>query len=562
MKKHWNIKHIVEANEQQEAESEIISALLRQRGIITNIEAEHFFHPPEPMQLTPSDVGIDTDALETALTRIEQAIADKESIIVYADYDADGVTAGAVLWETIYALGGTVMPYIPHRQEEGYGLSQLGIDTVRSEYKAQLIVTVDHGISGAAEVAYAKSVGVTVVVTDHHTKPEILPDCPIVHTTTLSGSGVSWFVAKTLLQRNTSKVIRDIDIRDLAGIAAIGTIADLLPLIGPNRSLVFHGLQALSETSRVGILALFQEAGITEEVISTFDISHIIAPRINALGRLEHAMDALRLLCTTNEDRALSLASRLSEVNRERQNLTLESSIHAKEIVAAKRDLSRTSMLIVSDESYNPGIIGLIAGRLVEEYYLPAIVLAKGEPLSKASARSITGFNIVEAIKAQKDLLVDVGGHPMAAGFTIETEKLELFTARISEYANSKITPEMKAKTLQVDALIPLRYISRSLYQQLEQFAPFGMGNFEPIFADTELRLLEIRAVGKEQKHAKIKVKGKDGGVFAGIAFHLGDRIKDFAPADTIDLAFVVTRNLWNGKESIELKVKDIRLST
>jgi single-stranded-DNA-specific exonuclease len=553
--KQWDIKSTAEGIQ---SEDEIINVLLHLRGIITASEKEQFLQPNDPYTLTSDDVSIDRTSLETAIKRIEKAIKQEESIVVYADYDADGVTAGAVLWETLYALGARVMPYIPHRAEEGYGLSPIGIDAVKKDYDASLIITVDHGITGHEKVAYANKQGIDVIVTDHHTKPDILPTVPIVHTTALSGSGVSWFVAKTLLERNTPK--KPISVEQLVELPAIGTIADLLPLTGANRSIAYYGLQALQSSNRIGIQALLTEAGLDGKQLTSYEVSHMIAPRINALGRLEHALDALRLLCTTNEERALSLAAKLSSVNKERQNLTQESSVHAKQTVEASGMQKNKSMLIIADESYNPGIIGLIAGRLVEEYYLPTIVLSKGKEISKASARSIPGFNMVEAIRTQSDLLVDVGGHPMAAGFTIDTKRLETLIQRMEEYAAQHVTEHMKLRKLTVDLSIPLVATTPQLYTALSSLAPFGVANYEPVFASHQVEIIDAKLVGADKRHMKMKFRKDGRQTIDAIAFGMGEMYYNLHPNHTVDVAYALQENTWNGKSSIELKIIDIHL--
>lgn len=557
--KKWDIKQTIDSP--RITSNEILHLLLKQRGITTQEEREQFLTPKDPYTVAPESVGIDPIMLENAAERIERAVKNKESIIVYADYDADGVTAGTVMWETVFAMGGKVMPYIPHREAEGYGLSTAGIDTVKKEHNANLIITVDHGITGHEKVDYAKSLGIDVIVTDHHTKSDVLPDTTIVHTTSLSGSGVSWFVAKTLFERNKDRLVKDIDPYDLLGIASIGTIADLLPLSSVNRAIASFGLKALSNSSRLGILALLQEAALEGKALTTYDISHILAPRINALGRLDHALDALRLLCTTDEKRAIALAGKLSLVNKERQNVTLESTLHAKQKVSDAKTHLQKKILVIADESYNQGIIGLIAGKLVEEHYLPSIVLSLGETISKASARSIPGFNIVEAIRSQSDLLVDVGGHPMAAGFTIETKQLPLFIQRMEEYAEKNITKEMTVRILPVDMQIPLELVTADLFHTLQQLAPFGMANYDPVFVSTNVTLLEARLVGQEGKHLKLKIQNERKQTIEAIAFNMGSMYKELVAQKKVNLAYTITNNVWNGKEKIELKIKDILIN-
>lgn len=548
---------------------DIRTNLLIHRGLQNAHQVEVFLHPPDPTQFTASDVGIDGTALDEALTRIRTAIESSESIVVYADYDADGITAGTIMWETLHDLGAQVMPYIPHRVEEGYGLSQKGIDSIIGLYKPTLIVTVDHGITGAEKVAYAQSLGIDVIITDHHTKGATLPECTIVHTPELCGAGVSWFVSKEL-RRIYKRHIHtrgntDSQNKEHMALAAIGTVADLVPLIGPNRSIVKYGLSALNETSRVGLLALIQEAGLSPGELAVYNISHGLAPRLNAMGRLEHAMDAMRLLCTSQEDRAMLLARKIALTNKDRQQLTVDSALHAKDIVNGRMGAGLPKLLFVADDSYNQGIIGLIAGKLVEEFYRPSIVIAKGELISKASARSISGFNIVEAIRSQSDILIDVGGHPMAAGFTVETKNLAALQTRLEVLAEKQINSGMMEKKLRVESEIPLSMATTALWELLQDFQPFGFGNFEPIFVSRDVRVLQVRSIGKENKHLKLRL-GSAGTPLTqsqaldAVAFNLGSMAAALQPDTMIDIAYTIDMNAWNGKTTLQLKIKDIHV--
>lgn len=539
MMKKW---HILNASNGDD----ITKILLANRGLETKKDIEQFLHPVDPYTLTSADVEIDGRLLKEAIARIRKAIKNKESIVVYADYDADGITAGAVLWETIHAMGGNVMPYIPHRAEEGYGLSVKGIDAVQAQYDPSLIITVDHGITAEKNVAYAASLGIEVIVTDHHVKPDKLPDCLIVHTTKLCGAGVSWFVAKELREEHDG---------ELLALASIGTIADLVSLTGANRSIVKYGLQELNKTKRVGLLALMQDAGVIPGDLSVYTVSHMLAPRLNAIGRLVHAMDALRLLCTHKEDRAIALARTLGLTNKERQQMTIDSSLHAKNLVKERSGEVLPKLLFISHESYNPGVIGLVAGKLVEEYYRPAIVVARGETISKASARSIAGFNVVEAIKQCRDLLVDVGGHPMAAGCTVETKNLEELETRLESIAQKELTEELLTRTLRIDAEIPLHIITPGLWERLQEFEPFGLGSPEPVFVTRGVRVEDTRLVGAEGKHLKLRVSSLD-----AIAFGMGSEYGKLEKDAIVDIAYVVDMNVWNGKKKLQLKIKDIQI--
>lgn len=548
--KKWEIRF---AESRLETVQDILSCLLLNRAMGEKADIERFLHAPDPYSLTARDVGVDGNALAVALGRIAKAIAEKESVVVYADYDADGITAGTIMWETLHNLGANVMPYIPHRAEEGYGLSKKGIDAVVSSYKPGLIVTVDHGITAWEKVEYAKNFGVDVIVTDHHVKPDKLPDCTIVHTTNLCGAGVSWFVAKELLAASKIPSSQSLE---LIALAAIGTIADMVPLIGANRSIVKHGLAAINATTRVGLLALIEEAGLSLGDIRTYNVSHVLAPRLNAMGRLVHAMDALRLLCTKKKEKAILLAQKLGETNKERQIMTADTAAHAKEFVKG----STKKLLFVSDSSYNQGVIGLVAGRLVEEYYRPSVVLAQGEVITKASARSIPGFNIVEAIRSASDLLIDVGGHPMAAGFTVETKNLGELQKRLEERAEKQITDEMLVKTLRVDAEIPFRLIDERLWAGIRDFEPFGLGNPEPVFVTRAVDVVDARVVGNGNKHLKLQFADEEVGVMDGIAFNMGDLYGKLLSGGRVDIAYSIDMNEWNGKRKLQLKIKDIVL--
>ncbi len=533
------------------SEDDIIVTLLANRGLQTKKAIEQFLHPTSPWKLTAKDVGIDPVALKRAVARIHNAIKNKESIVVYADYDADGITAGAIMWEALYGMGAQVMPYIPHRVEEGYGLSQKGIDAVQEKYHPSLIITVDHGITAKEKVAYAKSLGIEVIITDHHVKPAEVPDCTVVHTTTLCGAGVSWFVAKEVSGKEDN---------ELVALASIGTIADLVPLVGANRSIVKYGLAALNHTKRVGLIALVQDAGLTQGEIFTYNVSHVLAPRLNAMGRLVHAMDALRLLCTKQEDKAIVLARQLGLTNKERQQMTIDMAIHAKDFVS-KKSGTMPKLLFVSHESYNQGVIGLVAGKLVEEYYRPSIVIAKGELISKASARSISGFNIVEAIRSCSDLLIDVGGHPMAAGFTVETKHLDALQSRLEELAQKEITDNMLVRQLHIDMEIPFEYITPELWERLREFEPFGLGSSEPVFTTKSVTISDARLIGADGKHVKLFLQ-QDAHKVGSVGFGMGSLYPKLKPDQPIDVAYTIDMNEWNGNKKLQLKLKDIHFSS
>ncbi len=557
MTKKWVVKEKFKVQSSKFKVEDLLSLILQNRGLSTKKEQELFLNPPNPYTLTPKDIEIDKRSLAAAVKRIKEAIKKNQSIVVYADYDADGICAGGVMWEALHHLGANVMPYIPHRAEEGYGLSIDGLDKVKNLHNPSLIITVDHGITAKEKVAYAKKIGIDVIVTDHHVKPKKLPQCTIVHTTKLSGAGISWFIAKELLKNS-----------ELLALASIGTIADMVALVGPNRAIVKYGLEIINRTNRVGLDALIQEAGLRKGELSVYDISHILAPRLNAAGRIEHALDALRLLCTHRKERAEELAAKLDLTNRERQKLTEETTAHALQGVALQRQgHPLRKLLFVAHESYNQGVIGLVAGKLAEEFYRPAIVVSKGEIYSKASARSISGFNIVEAIRKVSDILVDVGGHPMAAGFTVETRHLEILQDRLEKLAEAELIEEKLTRTLKIDAEIPLELVTDELWRKLQHFEPFGIGNPEPVFATRDVRVKEARLIGAERRHLKLRLfsnnvtmKQFNNFFVDAIAFNFGSLYDKLQTGKSIDIAYTIDRDTWNGNSKLQLKIKDFSL--
>ncbi|MDE2588104.1 MAG: single-stranded-DNA-specific exonuclease RecJ, partial [Patescibacteria group bacterium] len=473
----------------------------------------------------------------------------KEKIIVFGDYDVDGITGTAVLWETLYKQGADVTPYIPHRVDEGYGLSIKGIENVLTQFPdTRLIITVDNGIVANEAVAFANKKGIDVIITDHHTIGEKLPDAfTIVHTIKLCGAGVAWILSR--------EITRDTDMGHL-DLVALATVADLVPLTGANRTILKEGLQYLRNTQRVGLTELFMEAGIKPEDIDVYHIGHIIGPRLNAMGRMESAMDSLRLLCTKDRVKARMLAAKLGVTNRERQLVTQSASLHAIEHV---RNNGKTkNLLFVANESYEEGVIGLVAGKLVEEYYRPSIVVSIGQKVSKASARSVAGFNIIEFIRLASEHLINAGGHPMAAGFTVETEKIVLLQEMLEKIAEEKLTPDSLTPVVKIDLEVPLSIVSASLYDALKSLGPFGMANPEPVFATKAVEVVDARAIGRDKSHLKMVVSENNLPNIEAIAFGMGELAYSLKPGSKIDIAYVVDENEWNGRKTLQLKIRDI----
>lgn len=550
--KTWKILHEASKAQERELDTEkIIKILLENRGLTSKKDIEAFLHP-DITKVTPKAVGIDIQQLGKTVKRIQMGVKNKEKIIVYGDYDVDGITGTAILWETLRDTGADAMPYIPNRIDEGYGLSIAGIKNIQENIKnVSLIITVDNGIVANDAVDFANTAGIDVIITDHHTIGKALPEAfSIVHTALLCGAGIAWLLSKEFIKKEN----------DHLSLVALATVADLVPLTDFNRVLLTYGLKELQNTKRPGLLALFQEAKVDPKKIDVYTIGHIIGPRLNAMGRLESAMDSLRLLCTKKYQRAKELADLLGTTNKERQLKTFESSEHAIAMVRGKRQQAIGKRLIfIAHDTYEEGIIGLVAGKLVEEFYLPAIVLSKGKKTSKASARSIHGFNIINFIRNASDLLTSVGGHPMAAGFTIETEKIEELQKVLEDLAEKTLHDDLLKRIMRIDMELPLEKVNDELYKKIQTLGPFGMGNMEPVFV-SKVTVKAIKSVGPEGKHLQLLLAPpRVPFSFSAIAFGMGNLSKTLHIGDTITIAYTISENEWNNKKTIQLKVRDIQ---
>lgn len=540
----------IESNAAVKSAQDLTKVLLENRGLKTKKEIEEFLNPSFS-KISSSYVGIDTKNLKKSVERIKKAIKEKENIIIFGDYDVDGICASAILWESLNSLKANVLPYIPSRLDEGYGLSVKGIDNLLEKQKVDLIVTVDNGIVALDAVTYANSKGIDVIITDHHVASTKLPNAySIVHTISLCGAGVAYLFSKEIKNEKPSE--KD----DHLELVVLATIADLVPLLNANRDLVYFGIKKLRETKRPGLLALINKSKVEKENIGIYEIGHIIAPRLNAAGRLADAMNSLRLICTKDIKKAEKLADILNKINFDRQQITIDSLNHAITNVK-KKELK--NLIFIADKSYQQGIVGLVAGRLVEEFYLPSIVISKGEKLSRASARSVKGFNIIEFLRQAQDLLVDVGGHPMAAGFTVETKNIEALEKKLFENALKLVKKEHLERVLRIDSKLPQEFINMDTYNLTAQFSPFGMANPEPTFLGENLFVENLRLVGRDGKHLKLDLRNKNSDLrFQGIYFGSGENNK-FSVGDRVDVVFTLDENEWNGRKNLQLKIKDLR---
>ncbi|MEK7573088.1 MAG: single-stranded-DNA-specific exonuclease RecJ [Patescibacteria group bacterium] len=534
----------------------IVNVLLSNRGLKTKKEIDNFLNP-KLSDLTIDNAGIDRKEIDKSVKRIKRAIEDKEQIIVFGDYDVDGICGSAILWEKLNDLGAKVLPYIPHRTSEGYGLSEIGIKNILIKHPdTSLIITVDNGIVANKAVESANKNNIDVIITDHHVPSAKLPKAfSIVHTTSLCGTGVAYMLSKQLKTKNEKrKTGKEFDHLSLVSIA---TVADLVPLMGLNRVFLKFGLDELRKTKRQGLLALIKESAIEQKEIGIYEIGHILGPRINAMGRLELAMDSLRLLCTNDKKSSEALAKKLSITNQKRKDITIESFGHAKTKVRKEGKLG--NIIITGDPSYQPGVIGLIASRLVEEFYRPSIVFSIGEKFSKASARSIAGFNIIEFIRKASDLLVDAGGHPMAAGFTIETSKMKQLKQKLEKLAENLITLEMLERTMRIDAEILLEDVNSSFYDELLKLSPVGVKNPQPVFLTKNLLVSEMRLVGIDKRHVAFKLISFENKSMDAIAFNLSEKANDIRIGDRIDVVYAIDKETWRGVARFKLKLRDFK---
>ena len=535
--KKWEILN----KEKAASKDEIINILLKNRDIKNQSE---FFDPKDPNEIKIKELGISDESIKKAIKRIKQAKKNKEQVIVYGDYDADGITATAIMWEALHNFGLDVLPHIPDRFEEGYGINSTSVENLKFKIKnLKLIVTVDNGIVAYEGIKKAKELGIDVIVTDHHQKGEKKNTAfSVIHSTLVCGSALAWFFAKELGSANGLEL------------AAIGTVADQMPLVGVNRSIVKYGLIQLNKTKRPGLRAILDSSKI--ESVGTYEINYIIAPRLNAMGRLAQGIDSLRLLCTKNLSKAKELSVLLDKTNLNRQKMVEEVVLN---VFSETKDKPLQKVIVVAGETYHEGVIGLAAGKLVEEFYRPAIVISKKGDISKASARSISGFNIIEAIRSV-NLHLEGGGHPMAAGFSIETNKIDKFIREINKYANKLLTGELLEKKLKIDCEVNFGLLNYDLLTELQKFDPTGLGNPGATFITKGVGLASAKTVGREAKHLKLKLKQNEQ-LFDSIFFGGGEMYSKLAPGAKIDIVFSLEDNSWNGYKNLQLKIKDIKVS-
>ncbi len=545
----------------------ITARLLVNRGLADPDTADAFLRPD--LKRLHDPFGLPD--MDKAARRIADAISKKETLFVHGDYDVDGVTSTALYVRTLQALGAKVLYRVPHRKNDGYDLKSGAIDWAHGQ-GASLIITSDCGIQAREAVAYANSLGMTVIVTDHHEPGDVLPPAyavvnPHRHDSTypfpnLAGVGVAFKTMQAVV-RLVQPAHEAAYLQKFLDLVACGTVADVMPLLDENRIFAKFGLQHLAHTRKVGLRALLQGARIdTSKPLTAESVGFGIAPRINAVGRLDDAALALDLLLTTDPEEANRLVQCLNDFNVERQTAQKRILSEACALLAG-RDLVDVRVLVVASPGWNSGVVGIVAGKLVDAYHRPAIVIGidDTETRGKGSARSIPGFDMFQGIQHCKELLESCGGHEMAAGLSLTLDQLDAFDERINAYALETLTEEDLIPRLSHDGVIDPSEITIPLLEEWDQLAPFGQANPEPRFASERMLICEALRMGKDLSHLKMRLRADAMDPTEAVAWGQGDWTERIGPGDYLDILYAPQINSWNGRRSLQFILKDFRLS-
>lgn len=529
-----------------------VANLVYQRGIQTEEALRDFLEPSLDQLHDPYELH----DMDKAVTRIRQAIENYEQILIYGDYDADGMTSASIVKEALEQLGAECQVYLPNRFTDGYGPNASVYKYFIENQGISLIVTVDNGVAGHEAIELAQSMGVDVIVTDHHSMPEVLPDAyAIVHPEHpeadypfkhLAGCGVAFKLATALLE--------EVQV-ELLDLVAIGTIADMVSLTGENRILVKYGLSVLKNTQRIGLQELFKIAGIQENEVDEETVGFQIAPRLNALGRLDDPNPAIELLTGFDEEEARDIALMINQKNEERKEIVQKIYDEAKTMV----DLNKP-VQVLAGEGWNPGVLGIVAGRLLEELHQPVIVLNIENGLAKGSARSIEAVDIFEALDPHRELFVAFGGHAGAAGMTLDVSRLEELSQVLEAYIEDNQVDLSTKNELFLDEELALPDLTLETLKNFEKLAPFGMDNKKPIFYLKDFKVENARTMGAGNTHLKLKISQADA-VFEVVAFGLGDLATEFSQTKNLELAVTLSVNKWNGQTSLQLMLVDARVN-
>jgi len=555
----WPVQTVLSEKLGQEVGvSPIVAQVMINRGICDSATAETFLRGGTEGLGDPWLLS----GMNQAVERIKRAVADQEKITVYGDYDVDGITATALIYRVLRRLNAVVEYYVPERQSEGYGLNDTALEALHAA-GTRLIITVDCGINAVDEVVNLAQ-RLDIIITDHHQPPEVLPPaCAVINPKLpgclypdkqLAGVGVAFKLCQALWQ---SLVPSDNGLSDYLDLVATGTIADIVPLTGENRILVKQGLTQLARTDNLGLRALIKVSGLNADGIDAGKVGYTLAPRLNAAGRLSHAAAGVELLVTADQDRAVELATELNNENIKRQAVEKEL-LAAAEKTLAESDLEGQKVLVLAGEDWHPGVIGIVASRLVDKYYRPVVMISVRDGVGKGSCRSIPGFDIYQALASCADLLIQFGGHRQAAGLSIKATNIDALRNKLNVLASEWLSEDDYLPVLSIDSEVALAEINTAFIGQLACLAPHGMGNPSPVFACGDLAVTEMRPLGQEGRHYRLRVK-QDNAISEVLAWNLSGMTEDLEANDSIDLAFVAEFNDWQGRRSIQLRARDLR---
>ena len=542
--------------------SPILASLLIRRGITTESAAKRFFRPQLADLINPFLMK-DMDA---AVDRLNDAMGHKERILVYGDYDVDGCTAVALVYKFLRQFYSNIDYYIPDRYDEGYGVSKKGIDFAK-ETGVKLIIILDCGIKAIEEITYAKEQGIDFIICDHHVPDEVMPPAVAILNPkrpddsypfkNLCGCGVGFKFMQAFAKNNNIPFSRLVPLLDFC---AVSIAADLVPVVDENRILAFHGLKQLNQNPSLGLKAIVDICGLNGRELSMSDIIFKIGPRINASGRMENGKKSVDLLVEREYSLALNQAKHIDEYNEQRKDVDRQMTEEANQIVARLESQKHQSSIVLYDEHWKKGVIGIVASRLTEIYFRPTVVLTRDENLATGSARSVAGFDVYAAIKSCRDLLLNFGGHTYAAGLTMKWADVKEFRERFQDYVEQHIEPEQREAILDIDAVIDFKDITKKLHTDLKRFAPFGPGNPKPLFCTLDVYDFGTsKVVGREQEHIKLElVDSKSNNVMNGIAFGQSASARYIKSKRSFDIAYTIEDNVFK-RGSVQLQIEDIR---
>ena len=542
--------------------STILASLLIRRGITTESAAKRFFRPQLADLINPFLMK-DMDA---AVDRLNDAMGHKERILVYGDYDVDGCTAVALVYKFLRQFYSNIDYYIPDRYDEGYGVSKKGIDFAK-ETGVKLIIILDCGIKAIEEITYAKEQGIDFIICDHHVPDEEMPPAVAILNPkrpddtypfkNLCGCGVGFKFMQAFAKNNNIPFSRLVPLLDFC---AVSIAADLVPVVDENRILAFHGLKQLNQNPSLGLKAIIDICGLNGRELSMSDIIFKIGPRINASGRMENGKKSVDLLVEREYSLAFDQAKHIDEYNEQRKDVDRQMTEEANQIVARLESQKHQSSIVLYDEHWKKGVIGIVASRLTEIYFRPTVVLTRDENLATGSARSVAGFDVYAAIKSCRDLLLNFGGHTYAAGLTMKWADVKEFRERFQAYVEQHIEPEQREAILDIDAVIDFKDITKKLHTDLKRFAPFGPGNPKPLFCTLDVYDFGTsKVVGREQEHIKLElVDSKSNNLMNGIAFGQSASARYIKSKRSFDIAYTIEDNVFK-RGSVQLQIEDIR---